>query len=346
MKRYQYTINPQIAKVVSTKEFIQYFSLGQNLEKYSQSSHSAIEVDFDVVKDLSYDTRDSQKFHFFYGHYGKQEVFYERPLSIGIKLKMEVKNLLDHPRIIVNNPYFKYIRFKADNAYPPGIHLLDILLVNLLERMYSPLHCAAISSPENEGILLVAPPDTGKTLTSFLALNKGFHFLAEDIAFVDEKYVYANPYTSTFLHGDQFGNGKSGKSLRSLVKSIPTKFDLLQYYTRPPKKSITDLVKGVKIDEKATIKNIFILDRGETSTQRINPEDAARRILIINRNEFSYFKNPLIFAYSYFNSSLDVNKLMRIEEQIINTIVNTRDCFLLKSNDPKKYFPMMLDAIK
>ena len=265
MRRYQYTINPQIAKVVSGKEFIQYFSLGQNLELYSQSSHSAIEVDFDVVKNLSRDTHDAQKFHFFYGYYDKKEVFYERPLSIGIKLKMQVKNLLDHPRIVVNDSYFKYIRFKADNVYPPGIHLLDILLVNLLQKMYSPLHCAAISSPKNEGILLVAPPDTGKTLTSFLALNRGFHFLAEDIAFVDEKYVYANPYTSTFLHGDQFGNGKSGKSLRSLVKSIPTKFDLLPYYTRPPKRSISDLVKDVKIDEKAMIKSIFILDRGETS---------------------------------------------------------------------------------
>lgn len=346
MKRYQYTINPQIAKVVSSKEFIQYFSLGQNLESYSQSSRSAIEVDFDVVKNLSRDTVDAQKFHFFYGYYDKQEIFYERPLSVGIKLKMQVKNLLDHPKIVANEAYFKYIRFKADNVYPPGIHLLDILLVNLLQRMYSPLHCAVISTPNNEGILLAAPPDTGKTLTSFLALNRGFHFLAEDIAFVDEKYVYANPYTSTFLHGDQFGNGRSGKSLRSLVKSIPTKFDLLQYYTRPPKKSISDIVKGVKIEEKAMIKNIFVLDRGEASVQRLSPEEAARRILIINRNEFSYYKNPLIFAYSYFNSSLDVNKLMRTEEQIIDTIVNTRDCFLIKSNDPKRYIEQIVDTIK
>jgi hypothetical protein len=347
MQKYQYMINPEIAKVTSSIDFIPYFSLGENLDLYSDgSSHSIIDVKFDVVKDFQYNRADSQKFHFFFGYYGRDEVYYDRPLSIGIKLKMHVKDLLGRPRITVNKEYYRYIRFKADNVYPPGIHLVDIISINLLQKNYAPLHCAAISSEQNEGILLVAPPDTGKTLTTFSALKRGFHFLAEDIAFVDEKSVYANPYTSTFLHSDQIGSKGGSKSIRSLAKSIPSKFDLFQYYIRPPKRSISDLIKNVKIDATAAIEKIFILDRGITSSQRIDPQEALRRILIVNRNEFSYYKNPLIFAYSYFNPSLDLNRLMRVEENIIHTIVKNKDCYLIKANDPKEYIELITEEMK
>jgi hypothetical protein len=346
MQTYQYVIDPQIAKVVSTKDYIPYFSLGQNLETHLQSSPSQIEVNFEVVKDFSCRIPDSQKFHFFYGYYDKDEIYYEKPLSIGVTLKMRVENLLEHPKITVNSSYYKYVRFKADNVYPPGIHLVDTLSVNLLKRMYAPLHCAAVSSPHDEGILLVAPPDTGKTLTTFLALNRGFSFLAEDIAFVDQSHVYANPYTSTFLHGDQFSDQKRTKSLFSRVKNIPARFDLLQYYYRPAKLSIPDLLKNVKVNQKARIKNIFILDKGKTSIQKLDPQEAFRRVLIVNRNEFSYYKNTLTFAYAYFNPSLDINKLMRAEENIINAIVSNNNCYLIKSSDPKRYIELISETIR
>jgi hypothetical protein len=346
-QKYQYMINPRIAQVTSSIDFIPYFSLGENLDLYSeQSSRSVINVSFAVAKDFSYEREDSQKFHFFYGYHDHDEVYYERPLSIGIKLKMHVKDLFGSPKITVNRDYYRYVRFKADNVYPPGIHLVDTISINLLKKMYAPLHCAAISSERNEGIILVAPPDTGKTLTTFSALKRGFHFLAEDIAFVDEKHVYANPYTATFLHGDLTGSKRGSKSFASLVKKIPAKFDLFQYYIRPPKRSISDIVKNVRIDEKSVIKKVYIMDRGKRSCQKIDSHEALRRILIINRNEFSYHKNPLFFAYSYFNPSLDINALLRTEEGIINTIVNNADCFLINANDPREYIELISDEVK
>lgn len=347
IQKYQYMINPEIAKVTSSIDYIPYFSLGENLDLYSdEPSQAIIDTSFNVVKNIPYDKSKCQKFHFFFGFHNSDEIYYERPLSIGIKLKMQVNDLLRQPKITVNKEYYKYIRFKADNVYPPGIHLVDIISVNLLQKMYAPLHCAAISSEKNEGILIVAPPDTGKTLTTFSALKKGFHFLAEDIAFVDKKSVYANPHTSTFLHNDRLGNGDVKKSFRSLLKKIPSKFDLLEYYIRSPRMSISDIIKNVKIDNSAIIHKIFILDRGKTDSQKIDPEEASRRILIINRNEFSYFKNPLIFAYSYFNPSIDLNKLMRVEENIIDTIVKDKDCYAINANDPKEYIKLLIDKVK
>jgi hypothetical protein len=105
-------------------------------------------------------------------------------------------------------------------------------------------------------------------------------------------------------------------------------------------------MKDFKIEEKANIKNIFVLERGTSGIEKIEPREATRRILIINRNEFSYHKNPLLFAYSYFNPSLDINELMRTEEDLIYTIVDKTDCSLLKANKPTGYIDLLLGALK
>lgn len=346
MQKYQYLIDPKIAKLTSNTDFIPFFSLGENLLLYSEeSSHATIEIQFNVVKDIQYNRTDFQKFHFFFGIYDGDEVYYERPVGMGVRLKMLVANLLGKPKITVNKEYYKYIRFKANNVRPPGNHLVDILSINLLKELYMPLHCAAISSEQSGASLLVAPPDTGKTLTTLSALKSGYHFLAEDIAFVDEKSVYGNPYTSTFLHGYGVLSKGKRKSL-SLLKNIPNKFELFQYYLRPSRTSISDLMKNVKTDESAIIKKIFILDRGKISSQKIDPQEALRRILTINRYEFSYYNNPFIFAYSYFNPSIDIAKFMRVEEKILNTIVNNNDCYLIRANQPEEYFELVRKEIE
>jgi hypothetical protein len=145
-------------------------------------------ISFGISENLAYPTDGLQKFHYFRGGYGKDEVYFERPVGMGINLKMQVKNLLSNPKVTVNNAYYKFVRLRIGSVFPPGVHLADILVINLLERMYTPVHCAAISL-QQDGTLLFAPPDTGKTLTTFLALKRGFSYLAEDIAFVDQNYI-------------------------------------------------------------------------------------------------------------------------------------------------------------
>jgi hypothetical protein len=344
MQKYEYLINPQIARIESSSSVIPKFSLGANLDLYSGPGpyrSSKINISFEVIKDLVEPNQYTQKFSYFSGSEGKDEVFYSKSIGLGIKLKLHLKNLMGDTRLTVNRGYHKYVRMKVDSVYPPGAHLADILTVNLLKRKYMPLHCAAFSNKQNEGVLLVAPPDTGKTLTTLLALKKGFSYLAEDIAVVDQEHVYANPYTSTFLHNDEFGNHKANSHFFSLSKKIP----LLSAYVRP-KVSISSIMKDFKIEEKANIKNIFVLERGTSGIEKIEPREATRRILIINRNEFSYHKNPLLFAYSYFNPFLDINELMRTEEDLIYSIVEKTDCSLLKANKPTEYIDLLLGALK
>jgi hypothetical protein len=338
MQSFQYQIKPRIARVLSNKVRIPYFSFGEYLDDYAETPVSQIRITFRVEKDIKKPEHLTQKFHFFLGQENTDELYYERPLGMGIRVKMHCKNLLSDPEIVVNSSYHRFIRSRIDSAYPPGVHVADILCTKLLEKDYSPMHCAAISY-NGEGILLAAPPDTGKSLTTLLALRRGYGFLSEDIAIVDKEHIYSNPTTATFYHTENLGSAKSLKS--AYFNFLYLKIPVLSYFLDPPNARIYDIMKDVKIDEKVPIKNICILNKGSGGLRELDSSDAARRLLIINRNEFSYHKNTLLFASSYFNPQLSLAKLMNKEEEIISTLTKTVKSYLISTDNPREYIELI-----
>jgi len=201
------------------------------------------------------------------------------------------------------------VKMKADNLYPPGVHLTDILTVKLLEKGFTPIHSAAFSLGTN-GFLVCGPPDIGKSLTVVLALKHGYKFLSEDITVTDGRRVFTNPYTFTFLQIHGFEKA----SIRlAFWKFIYRNFPPLSYWIKPPRILLHQRIREVNIERNAEIKSIFFLDKGKESLKKIGSEEALMKFLSINRNEFSYHKNPLIFAYSYFNprSKLNICNLMK-----------------------------------
>jgi hypothetical protein len=341
MQKYEYSIKPDIAVVESNRDIIPVFPLGETLENYTGFPSSKISISFNVSKDFAYGVQGFQKFHYYWGQKGLDEIYYERPVGRGITLKLYLKDLLKNAKLVVNSTYFKYVRFKLDSVYPPGVHLADILIINLLRLGYAPVHCAAVCSKEEGGVLLFAPPDTGKTLTTFAALKRGFHYLAEDIAFVDSESVYANPHTATFLHNKAF-RAQYAKTNGDPISSLLRKLPIFSSYAKAPALSMSRISKDFQIDQEAPIRKVVILDRGKSGAEKITKEEMARRILIINRNEFSYHKNALLFAHSYFNPAFELFKMMEKEEKIINTMVSKADCFLVKANDPKDYIDQVV----
>jgi len=333
---------PQIASVLSSKARIPYFSFGEYLDKNSDSPSSQIRITFGVENDIKKPDYLDQKFHFFLGKENIDELYYERPLGLGIRVKMLCTNILTDPHIIVNNSYYKFIRSRIDSAYPPGVHVADVLCVKLLEKGYSPLHCAAISH-KGEGIVLSAPPDTGKSLTTLLALKRGYGFLSEDIAIADKINIYSNPTTATFYHTENLRGPKSFKS--AYFNFFYLKVPILSYFLDPPNARVYDIMKDIKIDEKVPIRHIFVLDKGNGGVTEMDPNETARRLLIINRNEFSYHKNTLLFANSYFNPKLAIDKLMQKEEEIIKTLSNRVKSYLIRTDNPREYIDLIEKAL-
>ena len=346
MKQFCYSVNPDIVKIITNRKYLPYFSYGEHLDGLTsrqQKNSCKVEMTLNVVKDIVRPSHLDQRFHFCYGSDGCDEIYYERPLGLGITAKLYLNNLPGNTELVVNESYYKFVRAKVDNLYPAGAHLADVLTFKLLDSGYIPLHCACISNKQG-GIILAAPPDTGKTTTAISATRNGFGFLAEDIVIADETHVYANPNTGTFFHLEGL---KRSMSLRDLIfKFIYFRIPFLSYLVSTPDLSITKVLKDIKIDEMSQIDKILILDKGNNVIEKVGHEEALKRLLIINRNEFSYHKNSLLFAYFYFNTkSLDLYEYMRKEEDVIRNLVQRYECYTLKAIDSTQYYNLMLKVV-
>ncbi|MFQ6020248.1 MAG: hypothetical protein ACE5KW_05785, partial [Dehalococcoidia bacterium] len=132
-----------------------------------------------------------------WGEPDADDVHYSVPLLGPLRAQLRLQGLRDRPQLGVNRAYHRLVRLRLGNVQPVGKHLTDVVAVKLLEHGYALAHAAALAF-RGQGILLVAPPKTGKSLASLQALDRGFSFLAEDVAITDGERVYGLPLTSSF----------------------------------------------------------------------------------------------------------------------------------------------------
>jgi len=84
MKKYQYSMDPKITKIVSNTKYIPYFSFGDHFsEDYSSSSGaSKIDISINIVKDFTRPDGLIQRFQNCYGSDTKDEIYFEHHLGL------------------------------------------------------------------------------------------------------------------------------------------------------------------------------------------------------------------------------------------------------------------------
>jgi hypothetical protein len=97
----------------------------------------------------------------------------------------------------------------------------------------------------------------------------------------------------------------------------------------------THLPPSKKLGNNLSIKNtskagaIVFLERSQTNALRvIDPADALRRLLSINRKLLCYHMERTILAYSYMDNSVSLFELMRIEEEILSKFIKRTNCYI------------------
>jgi hypothetical protein len=118
---------------------------------------------------------------------------------------------------------------------------------------------------------------------------------------------------------------------------IGTNISFLAPFIEPKAKVISDYIKGDRIVDKARLSSIVILERGDAAFEKLNEQEALRRILNINRYEFNYYRNPLLRTYSYFNQEFDLDSFMLREEEIIRKTIANKNVYLVRENNPEEY---------
>lgn len=324
-----YNVISKILSVQTEVKKIRNFSFGESLRE--TTTQNLVTVNFVLDNSIKKPSNLNQQYHFFWGSHNCHSVFYQRRILGPILARMLLKDLKTTPTIILNKPYLKWIRVRTNNIFPPGTHLTDVAMVKLIEKGFLPLHCAAVSC-QNKGILILAPPNTGKTLTTMLLLQQDFKFISEDISLIQGNEIYGCPYTSTFRYYQQFSSSPT-----KLVNALTGKIPFLAPFIEPKAKVIQDYVKKNKIQEKAAIQSIVILERGNSDFKILDKREAFRRILNINRYEFNYYRNPMLRVYSYFNGDFDLKRLSLKEEEMLKELLAHNPIYLIRENNPEDY---------
>lgn len=285
------------------------------------------------------------KYHYFSGVHGADSVEYRRTFVGGRDLWLRLSGLVSGDiHLEVNRTYARYISHRFMNLHSPGYILTDVAAWALLRRGYCPLHCAAFEI-DGSTVVVLAPPNTGKTLTTMTAcFDYGANFLAEDVAITDGNIVYGVPWTSTFRYYDSIDPSRSARARNTLTRVFPP----LELLPGARSSRIDDLLSAAQILDMGEVTVVAVLERGPTSVVDI-PEAGAllRQATNLNRYEFKYTLSPALVAYEYFNPEIDLMGAQARETATLERLVTgAQRRLLVQSADASEYASLLVSALK
>jgi len=351
-KLYRCIISPGIAEVFSNVKIIPgffpaNFSPHQNLEL---TSRPAVRINFQV-KDLpprqSYLSLKLGSTHAeSWGDTFGREYIVLGPIKAGI----QIDGLSGSPTITVNKLYYRLGRLRIDNFCPPGIHLRNILWASLIQGGYQPLFCSAFAA-SGEGILVVGPPNIGKTLVLLQAIEHGFQYLSDDLIIADSSgHLYACPSVSSFAYElariSEFSRYRGVKLWKSkFLNSLSRRVPLAGALFERPYLDVKLFTQQIEVASEANTHYIFILAKGSNRVERLSTPEVLNMLLTINRFAFSCYEDYLLLEYSLINPRLDLSELMHTEERFLQKLVEGATCFLCVASRPEEYFGLIKQSI-
>ena len=324
------------------------WSFGTSMPTASREEFENCEVRLRVEtsKDLELPAAEQRigKYHYWSGADGRDAIYYDRSFLMKSRLRLEATGLLsDEPVVRVNETYRRRISHRFMNLHSLGYILTDMAGVLLLHKGFAPLHCSAFRHGEST-VVIAAPPNTGKTLTSMMAcMQDEADYIAEDLAITDGANVFSVPWTSTFRYYKQVDTSYFSRAKNWLTKLVPP----IELLTASKPNPITDYIEPERMVSKSPVTHLVILQRGEESVHAVDVPEAFRKVRNLNRYEFNYHKAPLVVAHEFFNPELDIEGACRAEDNILQGLIQNVDhCLVVQSTDPTRYSQMILRAIQ
>ncbi len=316
----------KVKSIFTDKDFIKFNSTRKLLKKDSN-------LDKDETKEVKYSE-----------HFG--------PFGAEFSIKFDKKII----EITIN----KFISLSKHVVY---VNLIEPLLRFLfISKGYILLHSACMSI-ENNGFLLSAPPDTGKTTSVIKCVQKNLEFLSDDMTIIhlpDEALCFPKPMTisaHTFRTAVDTTRGSEyntpGMKLRSFVHSkggrsfmhrlgdrnVPIfTFNVLgQSIIKPPKFDIKSFLPDTVVCKKTSIKALYFLEK--TEVNEIKELDTQTALSYAIENSDDAFLFP---PYSELVNHIEIGgrtakELLNEEKKMLEKLLSQIKCYALRTNDRSWY---------
>lgn len=240
-----------------------------------------------------------------------------------------------------------------------------VLYVNLVEpllrflfisRGYILLHSACLDKNES-GLLMSAPPDTGKTTTVLKCVKNGFSFLSDDMTIIrlpNEALCFPKPMTissHTFKTAVSVSNTRDtdrSMRVRSLVHSktgrafmhklaklnvpIFTINTVGQSIVRPPKYGINSILKDANIKNSTNVDNLYFLKREGNEFTKL--DTSAALDLAIENSDDAFIFPPYSELLKYIViKGKSAFELLEEEKKLLRSFLSRISCHMVKSEN-------------
>lgn len=292
------------------------------------------------IKDEVPKSRKKRSGAFFYWVDGNAlNIEYEIPI---INARMVIDNLEGKTKVKFTKAFMKYGRIW---------NLFEVIFaIKLLQKGYSIIHAGCLKY-RDEGVLLVALRDTGKTSTVLSLLDgKNFRFMSDDQVIISDdgrvlcypRRVHISPYTLTseIL--------KPSRDIKSRIKRrlASSKFEVVfGDILKITMGNLRDVPREL-IEEEAKIKKVFVLSGGYEAdgVRELDKDEVAKRILVNTLEIYNLFGiYSLNFYYQLFD--FDIFSIFDKQRQIVKSSLRNAECYEIRTNNVEKYPKMVRKVI-
>jgi hypothetical protein len=298
---------------------------------YGSEAPEAMEADFEKCKikvhleirktkdvfENGFRPSDFDRYNHYYAQKFANKVYYDRNFFLNTKLRYFLQIDGNDVKMVVNEHYFKRIKFRFMNLHSIGFMLTDIVSGLLLNNGYATLHCSCVQV-NGKTIAIFAPPGMGKTFTAInLCKNDNSSFLAEDIALTDGLNVLSVPWTSTYRFYDHENETRFDKALNSVKNKLP----IIELVSVKKRKTAREYLGESSMIDFAALSDVIILGRGP---QKVVKDEAGvfDSILNLNKYEFNYHRSPTMLVMNYFNPEFSTDDMYENEKKIVQQMLN------------------------
>lgn len=247
-----------------------------------------------------------------------------------------------------------------------------VLYVNLVEpllrflfisRGLILLHSACLDKNES-GLLMSAPPDTGKTTTVLKCVKNGFSFLSDDMTIIklpNQAMCFPKPMTissHTFKTAVSVSNTRDtdhSMRVRSLVHSktgrsfmhklgklnvpIFTINTIGQSIVRPPKYSINTILQDAIIKKDTRVDSLYFLKREGNEFIQLDTDTALDLAVENSDDAFIFPPYAELLKYIAINGKTAL-ELLEEEKKLLLAFLSGISCYMVKS-EARAWFNMI-----